>query len=164
MSDGAPDSDVVTEHVGFAPTCPRCGYDLTGTLESSDQRCPECGRPWNVDELAAQRVADSFLGDRSQRILWAFGPGLIVVAILGPGLLFGAPVVYGAILLALVVYVAGIANWVTDLHHVSFARARSGLNRLLFVAGGALILAILNAMPTWWLIKCIALIVRLMSQ
>jgi len=39
------------------PRCPGCGYDLAGLIEADDQRCPECGRAWGIDELAAQHAA-----------------------------------------------------------------------------------------------------------
>jgi hypothetical protein len=34
------------------PPCPRCGYDLTGTVESEGDRCPECGWEFTPQDLA----------------------------------------------------------------------------------------------------------------
>lgn len=117
------------------PTCPGCGYDLTGTLESPPQRCPECGRAWTIEELAtqhAQRLAD---GRAPSRLVAAVGPGLSIGGMLLMGLMFGPPVNWVAFPAAAVLVVLAIVEWVRDLHRHSYSRPRRRFGRFAYVAG-----------------------------
>lgn len=129
-----------TANSGGAPRCPRCNYDLSGTLESSERRCPECGRAWTIEELAMQQVAGSATGEWSGRLLWALAPGWVVASLVFAGFILQAvPILTILFLLAAAVSsIFVVINWFRDLYRVSFARGRSRGQRFLFVFLGGI--------------------------
>lgn len=117
------------------PTCPGCGYDLSGTLEAPEQRCPECGRAWTIEELAlqhAQRITELRM---PSRVGAAVGPGLSIGGLVLVGLMFGPPVNWLAFPAAAVLVVLAIVEWARDLHRRSFSRPRGRVGRFVYVAG-----------------------------
>lgn len=127
------------------PTCPGCGYDLSGTLEAPQQRCPECGRAWTVDELALQH-AQRLAGVRPpNRVLAAIGPGLTIAGLLLVGLIFGPPVNWLTFPVAAVLVVLATVEWARDLHRKSFERPRTRFDRFVYVTGMTLLLVASNA-------------------
>ncbi|MFG0330920.1 MAG: hypothetical protein ACF8PN_13610 [Phycisphaerales bacterium] len=145
----APAADVKRDRDGswlsHAPRCPRCNYDLSGSLESSDRRCPECGRAWTVDELALQQVADTVLGGWSSRLLWALGPGWAVGVLVAMGAVFQNPIVWLMVAVTVIAVVGVVQyNWARDLYRVSFARARSSFGRYSLIAAGIFALNLIN--------------------
>lgn len=134
-TDDAPQSAPRFADPPLQPTCPGCGYDLSGTLEAPEQRCPECGRAWTVEELAlqhARRIADL----RSpSRFVAAVGPGLSIGGLLLIGLIFGPPVNWLAFPAAVVLVVLAVVEWARDLHRKSFERPRGRVGRFVYVTG-----------------------------
>lgn len=126
------------------PTCPGCGYDLSGTLESPDQRCPECGRTWTVEELALQHIVCAGRPSRSNRFVSIFTPGLTVGGLFMLGLIFGPPVNWIAFPSAVVLVVLAVVEWGREQYQNSFSRARSPFNRFAFVVGRTAALVIFN--------------------
>ena len=117
------------------PMCPGCGYDLSGTLEAPEQRCPECGRVWTIEELAlqhAQRLADV---RGPSCVVAAVGPGLSIGGLLLIGVIFGPPVNWVAFPAAAVLVVLATIEWARDLHRHSFSRPRGRAGRFVYVAG-----------------------------
>ncbi len=80
------DRPVVHERTGFR--CRQCGYDLSGQVVS---RCPECGSPFEMDDLARHKMAGPEKRSKvphAQR--WVFTALLIVVgtSVLAAGILY----------------------------------------------------------------------------
>ncbi len=117
------------------PTCPGCGYDLSGTLEAPEQRCPECGRAWTIEELALQHARRIANVRTPNRIVAAVGPGLSIGGLLLIGLIFGPPVNWLAFPAAAVLAVMSIVEWARDLHRHSYSRPRGRVGRFVYVMG-----------------------------
>jgi hypothetical protein len=126
------------------PTCPGCGYDLSGTLESPEQRCPECGRVWAVEELALQHIVRARQPTPSNRFIGVFTPGLTVGGLLLLGLIFGPPVNWLTFPVAAILVVLAVVEWGRDQYRISFSMARSRLNRFGYVAGRTMALLAIN--------------------
>lgn len=127
------------------PACPGCGYDLAGTLEREPRRCPECGREWTLDELALQHLARRDRTAASIRMAAVIGPGLAIGLLLWLGLVFGPPITWLAWPAAGVATAFFIAEWAGDAYRLSFARARSRANRILYIASRTALLVAANA-------------------
>ena len=59
--------------------CRKCGYDLRGQVAGAGQRCPECGRPFDIQDRRTFR--DRPFGDW-KRTIWKRGIQVIVAALL----------------------------------------------------------------------------------
>ncbi|MCC6907759.1 MAG: hypothetical protein IT430_07450 [Phycisphaerales bacterium] len=144
------------------PICPGCGYDLSGTLESPQRRCPECGREWTIDELALQHV-QQVSGRRSpNRFFEAVSPGLTIAGLLLVGLIFGPPVTWLTIPVAVVLAVIATVEWGRDAHRRALKQKQNRLSRLvyvalmtaLFLAGNAVVVALLGLLMLLAVTSC----------
>lgn len=127
------------------PRCPRCNYDLAGTLEQSEHCCPECGTHWTIEELTIQYEAQQYIARNPLGLGWVFMPGFLVLLIAPIGIMAGTTTFLMTLLIATCYAWYRIAQWARELHRRSFANGRTRLNRVLYVSGWTLGLVGLNA-------------------
>lgn len=101
--------------------CPQCGYNVTGT---ASERCPECGRPFDRDELAREQANKMISGD----VIWSrllIPAGLCFLASIIPFVSF-----FTMPIAALVVVIWGGVNAWEMANRLSLTRAvRSGASK-----------------------------------
>ena len=73
--DVRPDTTMVTPPVTTGPSCPQCGYNLTGLPED---RCPECGLVNAADPETARHFRVERYG-RYKRIAFCVAAGLFIL-------------------------------------------------------------------------------------
>lgn len=79
-------------------SCPACGYDLRASVRAGS--CPECGRPFTVEELEA--IADGSLRLTSKATTAAQASAMIVLAIAAG--IIGVLVIFGIVLVLMLVW------------------------------------------------------------
>lgn len=130
--------------VSVSVHCPRCDYDLSGLLEIESRRCPECGHGWTIEELAQQRAAALEAQRGSGWWLWIAAPGPIALGVLVMGLMFG-PIAALVAAIAVGAYVVfKMIDWWQTIYRRSFARGRSRMNRVSYVARMLAMLIVVN--------------------
>lgn len=140
-----PDPCLETGAADLKPRCPTCNYDLAGTLEVQEQRCPECGNRWTIEQLSLQYETQQYVASNPLGPSWAFTPGFIVMLIAPIGILAG-PVAFAITLLIAACYSwYRIVLWARELHRRSYARGRTPLNRFLYVTLCTAVLIAVNA-------------------
>lgn len=141
--------------LGF-PLCPNCGYDLSGTLERPDRICPECGRPWTIDELALQRMtAIQWRRSAADWLIWALAPGIVLPVAVFVGLILagvsgmlGILITCTWVLLLLVILIRWVQVWTRDILHVLLSRRWSIRSRWVGTIGVICILFLINSAET----------------